>query len=296
MLPQYARIDVLLALILVNGIINLFNNGNKIYVQFFDIIKVLKGKEANQFIKIYDEKEMNNFAHKVKLLKTLLDYGVPIGNLTVTYMGFYVFARIYYPLYVKEGILSVILYLSMAYVIVMVSFNGFIYFFIICYYCKIRLKIFNKVLAKSKLDQFLAKPSADEIIHEINNICTDIGKHNIFWRKYFGVITFTLLPLNLTGIEQVVFMDMPFETFLFLAMFCIGTLIGHYMLNLLAASVNKEANRSNKILFKFYVKNNQYLNMNRKIKVKIVFSILIILEVKYLYILTVFDNNGKTQL
>jgi hypothetical protein len=83
-LPQYARIDVLLALILINGIINLFNNDNKIYVQFFDIIKVLKGKEPKELIKIYDEKEMNNFARKVKLLKTLLNYGVPIGNLTVT--------------------------------------------------------------------------------------------------------------------------------------------------------------------------------------------------------------------
>jgi hypothetical protein len=92
-LPQYARIDVLLALILINGIINLFNNDNKIYVQFFDIIKVLKGKEPKELIKIYDEKEMNNFARKVKLLKTLLNYGVPIGNLTVTYMGFYVFCQ-----------------------------------------------------------------------------------------------------------------------------------------------------------------------------------------------------------
>jgi hypothetical protein len=275
MLPQYARIDTLLSLLLANGIINLFNNGNKIYIQFFDIIKVLKGKKPKELIKIYDEKEMNKFARKVKFFKTLINYGVPIGDLTVTCLALYILVTGYYPLYVTEGILCVTLYLSMAYIIIMVCFNGFIYFFIVCYYCKIRLKIFNKILANSKLGEFLAKPSADEIINEINDICTDISKHNKFWRKYFGVLTFSLLPLNLTGIEQIVFSDMLTIAFIFVTMFCLGTLIGHYMLNLLAASVNKEANRSYKILFKFYVENNQYLNTNRKIKVKIVFSILL---------------------
>jgi hypothetical protein len=266
-LPQFARINVLLCLLLVFGIINLFNNNSNIYVQFFDILKVLKGLEPKELIEIYDENEMNNFRRKVKAFKKIIDYGVPVSAVTLTLMVISTVTANYYPSHIKDGILSGIMFLSWGYISVIVLFNGFIYFFIICVYCKIRFKIFNKEMPGINLKEFMRFKNADQIVVEINGNCKNISRHNKFWRKYFFVLTFTLLPLNLSDIQQMVFSELPLIIFIFMIFFCIGSLIAHYMINLVTASVNREARKSHKLLFKFYVENNRSMNLNQKIKV-----------------------------
>lgn len=265
MLPQFSRICTFTILIFTYRIIDMFSDKNLIYGQFFDIINFLKGTEAK--LRLQDVNETMNFKKKVKFIKAIIDFGVPFINLCVSSLCLTSIALKYYPDFLLEGILGAILFCSMGYFIVMVVFNGFLYYFIVCYYCKIRLRLFNRTLADFNSGKLLRAKSTNAILSDSNNCCLEVILHNKIWRKYYFTLTYVLFPVNLILLHQIIFAIVPFATLLFMIVFLIGALIAHYILNLLTASINKEISRSYKLLIKYYYKNNPPLNLNLKIKV-----------------------------
>jgi hypothetical protein len=267
MLPQFARINTFIILILTYSIIDMFSDQNLIYGQFFDIINFLKGTEARNKLRLQDVNELMNFKKKVKLIKAIVDYGVPLINLSLSFLCLTSIALKYYPDFLLEGILSAIIFCSMGFFIVMVVFNGFLYYFIVCYYCKIRLKVFNRTLVDLDSGKLLRNLSTIAILSDSNYCCSEVILHNKVWRKYYFTLTYVLIPLNLVLLHQIIFATVPFATLSFMIIFLIGALIAHYILNLLTASLNKEVSKSYKLLMKYYYKNNRQLNSNLKIKV-----------------------------
>ncbi len=123
----------------------------------------------------------------------------------------------------------------------------------------------NKISRKSKLSVVKLTTS---IIREHNNICNDILKYDKFWKSFFFALTYTIIPLNLMLLQQLLLDDIMPITVVIYSLFGIMYLISHIVLNLISASVNKNATKSHKFLFRFQTKFLSLINVKQKIKVK----------------------------
>ncbi len=146
-----------------------------------------------------------------------------------------------------------------------VELYSFLFYFIVCYYSRIRFKTLNnKISGNSK--RSVAKLTA-RIICEHNNICNYILKYDKFWKKFYFAFAYTIIPMNLMLLQQLLFDDLILTAILIASMTVIIFLFSHIVLNLISASVNKNALKSNNSLFKFQTKFSSIINVRQKIKV-----------------------------
>jgi len=153
------------------------------------------------------------------------------------------------------------------YVMIIILYS-FLYYFIVCSYCKIRFKLFNNKISKLTTSRlFFVTKTVSELIEEQNNICNDIIIHNKFWRKYSFAMTYSLFPMNLLVLHTLLFEELVEYLFILGLTFTIPTLVSQFMLDSVTALVNKESSKSYKILFKFYLDKNMKIKLSNKIKV-----------------------------
>jgi hypothetical protein len=134
-----------------------------------------------------------------------------------------------------------------------------------CYYFELRFKILNDNISRnSKLS---VVKLTERIISEHNNICNDILKYDKFWKSFYFVLTYTIIPINLMFLQQLLLDDIVFTGILLYSMLAIVYLTSHTILNLISASVNKNALKSHKFLFKFQTKLLSLINVKQRIKV-----------------------------
>jgi len=140
----------------------------------------------------------------------------------------------------------------------------FIYFYIICYYLKSKLKVINERLRQKNRLLNLYK-----IIKQLNSIYSEIDEYNNnYWSKFlfwvwmlFGLMINTLLFTAIFGVMPL-FIRLLFTFaaifFVFILTFIIST----------ASSVNLEASRSYELLNSHTLYSNiRFLSINQRIKV-----------------------------
>jgi hypothetical protein len=147
---------------------------------------------------------------------------------------------------------------------------SFLYYFIVCFYCKTIFKSFNysiKQLFDGKGKAFLKYKTIDQLVKDHNSICLDIKLYNKFWQKYYFSLTYTLIPIDLLLLQVILFEEHILPLLLAIISFFLVTIGSHLMFNLMTASINSEASKSFKVLLQMYLKINSLLNTKRKIKV-----------------------------
>jgi hypothetical protein len=134
-----------------------------------------------------------------------------------------------------------------------------------CYYFELRFKILNDNISRnSKLS---VVKLTERIIREHNNICNDILKYDKFWKSFYFVLAYTIIPINLMVLQQLLFDDIILTAILLYSTVVIIYFLSHIILNLISASVNKNALKSHKFLFKFQTKFLSLINVKQRIKV-----------------------------
>jgi hypothetical protein len=249
--------------------IKILNNRESNNFEWIHIIKVLKGLQNESTIRIYDKNLYKKFAEKVRYILSLLRIQISINGLFLV-LSSIIIVIIFYDL--KEiiiyGILSGLIYCGFLNTFFIIMSYSFFYYLIVCFYCKLRFKLFNsKLLRTKKVQIFLSSKTVFELTEEHNNICNNIILHNKFWSKYLFAMTYTIIPINLMVLQQILFEDLLLASFYFMIFFEIFWLFSHLMINSITASINKESSNSYKYLFKFYVDSNPNIGFKNKIKV-----------------------------
>jgi hypothetical protein len=269
--PEFYYLITIFGSILCFGILYIFNHSNSNEYEWLKIIKVLNGSQSLDSLKINNKNEIQNYVQKIKSFKFSLNLCV---YLTFTLAFFTSLAVLF--LYfncsdlIRFGILSAFIYLINAFFGMFVIGFSFLYYFIVCFYCKTIFKSFNnsiKQLFDGKGKAFLKYKIIDQIIEDHNSICLDIKLYNKFWQKYYFCLTYTLVPMNLVILQLILFEDHILPLFCALILSFFGSFIFHLMFNLMTASINSEASKSYKSLLEMYLKTNSSLNNKRKIKV-----------------------------
>ncbi len=170
----------------------------------------------------------------------------------------------------KFGILSAFIFLINGFFCATVIGFSFLYYFIICLYCRIIFKSFNssiKQLFNGKRKALLKYKTIDQLIKDHNSICLDIKLYNKFWQKYYFFLTYTLIPFNLIFLQLIIFENQILPLLCVTILIFLTTIISHLMFNIMTASINSEASKSYKSLLEMYLKTNSLLNIKRKMKV-----------------------------
>jgi hypothetical protein len=265
-LPQYLFAISFSGLVLSMRLIYLFNYSDENHYKWLDIIKVLKGLQSMDSIGIENKEEYESFVQRIKFYKFLTDTSLKVS---IYFNIFFLMALAFLVFNTIESVLFGILNAIFDWLWVTYAFGVqlycFLFYFIVCHYIRTRFKILNnKISRKSKLT--VAKLTA-RIIREHNNICNDILEYDKFWKNFYFALTYTIIPINLMLLQQLLFDDIKLTTILMYSLFTVIYLISHIVLNLVSASVNKNASKSHKFLFRFQTKFLPLINVKQKIKV-----------------------------
>jgi len=102
--------------------------------------------------------------------------------------------------------------------------------------------------------------------------------HNKFWRKYSFAIVYSLIPLNLMNLQLLFFENINAGSRGISLVFAIGSLFSLFELNSIMASINSEAHKSYKSMFKLLLDIKSNMKLSIKIKVFIIYYLQLIIE------------------
>ena len=118
-------------------------------------------------------------------------------------------------------------------------------------------------LTRNKLGKLV-----NQLINEQNQFSIRIFKYNKFWQKYYFASLIHLLPPNIISVQQSLFGHLSFELRI---IFVFAALMGGFSfvsVSLLACLVNRNVKIYGKEILQLYYKQDIYLNVKLKIKVK----------------------------
>jgi hypothetical protein len=274
-------------------LIYLFNYSDENLYEWLDVIEVLKGLKSVNTIGLENKEEYKLFIRRIKFFKFLVE----ISLKCFVYLSFFVLITIAFLVFdttqsIFYGILNAMFHWLWMNCSFGVQLYSFLFYFIICYYFRLRFKLLNNNIPRnSKL--YVAELNA-RIIREHNNICNDIAKYDKFWRRFYFALTYTIIPINLMFLQQILFDDLILTAILMASMAVIIYLFSHIILNLISASINASASKSHKFLFEFQTKFLSKINVRQRIKVLIIKNLNKDLNKLFNFFIPVIEFNGKS--
>jgi hypothetical protein len=268
-LTQFAYAIGLFGAVMTLRLIYLFNYSDESLYEWLDIIKVLKGLKNMDSIGFKNKKEYESFVQRIKFFRFLIEITLKYSAILFffSFIGItFLVSKTIQSLFF--GILSAIFHVLWANYTLGVQLYSFLFYFMSCYYFEIRFKILNNNISRNSKLSVLKLTT--RIIREHNNICNDILKYNKFWKSFYFTLTYTIIPINLMLLQQLLLDDIVFTAFLIYSLVVIIYLFSHIILNLISASVNKNASKSHKFLYKFQTQFPSLINVRQKIKVLII--------------------------
>jgi len=264
--PQFNRAITVISGLFSLSIVFIFNYSR--HMEWVEIIESLKGiRRIDQFIS-FDNELMNKFVVKIKFMKSLIRFITYFNIFGLTLKAIKAGLSFHdWNLIMTFGVINILLYLPITYFVTFTVFYAFLYFYIVCHYCKMRFKSFHKFIDKVNQKQFFEYRVLNEIVNEYNDICNTIIKYNKFWKNYYFVLNYTLIPINLMLLHQSLFENIHSIILLTLILTNICCLAIHLVFNTIMASVNKESTKSFKYLQRFYLNIVSLINNKQKIQV-----------------------------
>jgi len=265
-IPEFNYMIALLTTILSFRIICIFNFSDSNHYQWLHIIEVLKGLKTLKTIGDYHDKQIEKFVQKISSYFAVIDLCIRFLLFWLILMSVFVLIFFFDSFTViGYGILNVFWFCLWSFCITNIIAYSFFYYFIVCFYFIIAFKSLNNKI--TQIEMFYRRRKVNQIIIEHKLICDDINKYNKFWKKYYFAINYTLIPINLMLLHQLLFEELIFSTFVVSVLFLFSYSLSHFLFNLLTASINRESLKSHKYLQKLLTKNLFLMNVKQKLKV-----------------------------
>jgi hypothetical protein len=130
-------------------IICIFNYSDSNHYKWLEIIEVLKGIQTMDSIGIYDERAIRKLITKIKFIKFFIIIVTDFGTIFICLMSLTVLIIFFNSLNIIIGTLNALWLLIYSFSVLKITTTSFLYYYIVCDYCRMRFKLFNNVL-KSK--------------------------------------------------------------------------------------------------------------------------------------------------
>jgi hypothetical protein len=255
-------------------LVYLFNYSQNSLYKWLNIIKVLKGSQTMDTVGIRDQKKFKLFVMITKSMKFFIEialYSAAVSLVIMCATVLIIFRNSFSV--IGFGILNAIYFCFWCYSVLLITTYTFLYFFITCYYCSLKMKSLNQNMPKKH--GFLGLRQLNNILDEHNAIINEIISYNKFWKKYYFTMNYALIPFNLMVLQQILFENLPLHSLISSLFLAVGYLISFLVLNLVTASVNRQVSKSYKNLYKLYILVVSLHFKNVKIKVFLSISLLL---------------------
>ena len=267
-IPKFIYFMVISSSVLCLSSLIILNNSRN--HKWLEIIDAIIGLKTFQSIGLSDRKLINEFKSRIKLVRKAFDViyifdviMVILTTLSVHIIFFDFNSDLLY------GLIGGLIFFTSSVSFLSIFLYGFHYYLIVCYYCQLRVKAFNnRMLSKVKHFEFIRNKTVINLLKNHNNIVLDIELYNKFWSQYNRAVYLSLAPIQLMGIQQILFDKIDLFPSLLLGSFVAFSLVFVLLANLSASAINIESYKTHKILYKFFIENNSSLNNRLKFKVK----------------------------
>ena len=271
-ISEMAYLAFIFLLIFILSYIYIMNNGSN--YEWYKILQTLSGLKPFYEIGLNEKNMILNFITRISLIKTVINIFIKliylfafIYTITVLYINMNASDILYY------GILTGILYLNNISIIIANISYSFFYYFIICYYSRLRLIDFKeRLIEELKIKLFIKNMDFNELIREHNSICKELIIFNQFWCRYNFIVCYTLIPLLLLVTHLTLFQRIHFTALLIIGTFNIFMVFAILLTNLMTASINSEISNSYQFFHKLIVHFEQFMQIKSKFKVFQVYS------------------------
>ena len=144
------------------------------------------------------------------------------------------------------------------------TFKTIAYFYIICYYFRLRTNQLNQniqqLITNKTLLRFHYKLFAEHSV-----ICAQISKFNYFWQKYYLGLIITLVPINLLLFVSLLLTRLETYTIFIFADVLISTWVFIFFISYCASMVSKAIHLSNNRLFLVQIHVKRHLILKLKL-------------------------------
>lgn len=266
----YNYIGVISGTLLTIRTIHLFNYSPDSHFLWFDVIKLLKYCNDDNYYKFEKYLDITKLMRKSKFMYRIINLILyAFYRCAFVVLLIFLFTKFENWQIVYYGIFSILIFAFYLYVICGVIFYTFFYFCIIVEFCKLRYANVNKLLQKMISNkQIIAQNSIfNDLIAEHNNVCQMINNYNAFWSKYYLALNYTIIPLNLVCLQQIFFENIEFLIWLCTTLFAITLIVLHISLNVMTAAVNKESTISYNYITKMVNNHSEWITIRQKLKV-----------------------------
>jgi hypothetical protein len=185
-------------------------SGNETKMKWIEIIKVLKGVSSVENLRINNEEEIKKFfVNSQKLFKIFrISFICAIISIFLNVILIMIFNYdFYYAL--KYGFISALVFCLYLYYSLGIIYHTIMYFFIICYYCKILTNNLNKNLEYLIKKFFISKKAIDNLLKDHNYMCNTIQEFNIFWKNIYLSLILGSVLITALILHQIFFEDLP---------------------------------------------------------------------------------------
>ena len=273
-LRKYFMIIIILLLSLEFFLIKLFNYNP--HLEWYELFKCLDGNLTPKSIGVRDKKILKktliSTKFSLKFIKIFLysatiivfPFGVHLLFKNIKINVFNLCLSLFW-----LPITSIMIY-TMTGTITTASFT----FEIICFYCWIQIKYYNKLINNLKDEtsfgckRFIINLKIINIIKNQTKFSVGILKYNKFWRKFYFLFLLHALPINIIGAQQTLFGHlMSYQSRI---LFIIGTASGIVIIIsscFIASLLTREIKIHAKKLIHLQFLPHLNLNINTKIKV-----------------------------
>jgi len=140
------------------------------------------------------------------------------------------------------------------------------YFYIICYYFKLRIHLLNQqILILSNNISILQIALKRKLIHEHNTICLQIKMFNTFWKKFYLSMLMCNMPANLVELIMILFTDLEIVPFILSLFITTYTWVFVFFISFCASQVSKGIHLSHNRLFVLQFN----IRFNTRVKLKL---------------------------
>ena len=274
-LSQFYYLSITFASLNVIQYLYIFNRRHELRHKWMKIIEVLNtDSQSLHNLGLTDKISRGNYLkHLTSIQKGVEILLIPSMAFTILIFMFILLSRISFIDFIIYGILTIIITSIFVWSFYSSIFYGFLHFFIVCYFCKLRLNSFNSKLSQfNNFEFFMSQKKILKLLNELDQILADILDFNNFWKAYIFSTYFTLIPILLICFQSLIFEQEQNAAILILI---IATIVYSTILiifNLITSSINKQSIITFKLIQNFYVNNENVIKTNIKIKVLFVLN------------------------
>ena len=261
-IPQFSFVIAIIYLLNTSAIILWFSFASNSVYRWLRIFQFI-----NSFKEINSSKSRGEFKTFHLKLKFLINF-VPIINKLVGTLIFFFPLLIFsinfeWKRFLFYGVPTTFIFTLFGSSISPVFCYSIFYYFLVCDYCRIRFKIFNKFLRNC-----LKLKTTDKynMYKDFSEICAEVLAFNRFWNRYQIVIVFFVTPGNLLTLHQLLFAKLNVIGIIINIIAFVVLIVSQFLLNLMTSSINSESKKSYKLLIQIQRKFSVSVTQDLKVR------------------------------